>query len=148
MKIIVDDIFGISNFKNEIIWNKLTAAKAQSNFFSNVKDTIFFYSKSNSTIFNPQYIQSEKDNKNYPYIEEKTGRRYGSFDFTQKGSGPPRRFGDKVLEPPPGKHWIWTQEKIDEIIRAGFNAVILKPYKKEDFVELVERILSKQEVAS
>ena len=41
-----------------------------------------------------------------------------------------------------------TQEKIDEIIRAGFNAVILKPYKKEDFVELVERILSKQEVAS
>ncbi|NOZ35933.1 MAG: response regulator [Chlorobi bacterium] len=41
-----------------------------------------------------------------------------------------------------------TQEKIDEIISAGFNAVILKPYKKEDFVELVERILSKQEVAS
>ncbi len=41
-----------------------------------------------------------------------------------------------------------TQEKIDEIISAGFDAVILKPYKKEDFVELVERILSKQEVVS
>jgi len=119
LKNLLDDVFGLSNFRNDVVWSKLTAAKAQSDFFSNVKDTIFFYTKSPNTIFNPQYIQSDKDDRNYPYIEEKTGRRYGSFDFTQKGSGPSRRFGDKILDPPSGKHWIWSQEKIDDGLERG-----------------------------
>ena len=119
VKVIMDEIFGYENFRNEISWRKLTAAKAQSKFFSNVKDTILVYTKTNNYIFNPQYLKSEKDDKNYPYIEEGTGRRYGSFDFTQKGSGPPRYFGDKLLYPPPGKHWIWDQEKIDQAMKEG-----------------------------
>ena len=49
----------------------------------------------------------------------RSGRRYGSFDFTQKGSGPPRYFGDKLLYPPSGKHWIWDQEKIDQAMKEG-----------------------------
>ena len=39
--------------------------------------------------------------------------------FTQNGQGEPRRFGDKVLNPPEGKHWIWSQEKIDDGIKKG-----------------------------
>jgi len=119
VKIIMDEIFGEDNFRNEIVWRKLTAAKAQSKFFSNVKDCILFYSKSNDCTFNPQFIQSQADDKNYPYIEKKTGRRYGSFDLTQKGSGPPRYFGDKLLYPPPGKHWILSQEKINQAMAEG-----------------------------
>ena len=45
--------------------------------------------------------------------------KYGSFDFTQKGQGDGRYFGDTFLEPPKGKHWIWSQEKIDEGIKNG-----------------------------
>ncbi|OPY14442.1 MAG: Modification methylase MboII [Syntrophus sp. PtaB.Bin001] len=40
-------------------------------------------------------------------------------DFTQQGQGEARKFGDKVLSPPTGKHWIWSQERIDEGIKAG-----------------------------
>ncbi|RLB05358.1 MAG: site-specific DNA-methyltransferase [Deltaproteobacteria bacterium] len=119
VKTIMDEVFGKENFRNEISWRKLTAAKAQSKFFSNVKDMILLYSKSDNATFNPQFIKSEKDDKNYPYVEEGTGRRYGSFDFTQKGSGPPRYFGDKLLYPPPGKHWIWDQEKINKAMKEG-----------------------------
>lgn len=119
IKIIMDEIFGRENFRNEIVWRKLTAAKAQSKFFSNVKDNIFLYTKTEKVIFNPQFIESSKDDKNYPYVEEKTGRMYGSFDLTQKGSGPPRYFGDKLLYPPPGKHWIWSQEKINKALEEG-----------------------------
>jgi DNA modification methylase len=50
----------------------------------------------------------------YRHIDEKTGRRYRLHDFTQKGQGEPRLFGKKKLTPPPGKHWIWSQENIDE----------------------------------
>lgn len=119
IKILMDEVFGQDNFRNEITWRKLTAAKAQSQFFSNVKDSILFYSKDKGCIFNPQFLKSQKDDKNYPYIEEGTGRRYGSFDLTQKGSGPPRYFGDKLLYPPAGKHWILNQENINKAMAEG-----------------------------
>ncbi len=119
VKLIMDEVFGEENFRNEIIWRKLTAAKAQSKFFSNVKDNILFYSQSNDCAFNPQFTQSQADEKNYPYIEKGTGRRYGSFDLTQKGAGPPRYFGDKLLYPPSGKHWILSQEKINQAMAEG-----------------------------
>jgi len=119
VKVIMDEIFGKENFRNEIIWKKLTAAKAQSNFFSNVKDTIFLYTKNQSIYFKGQYLEAYEDDKSYPYIEEKTGRRYGSFDLTQKGQGPERKFRNKILKPPYGKHWIWGQERIDEALKGG-----------------------------
>jgi adenine specific DNA methylase Mod len=116
IRVIMDEIFN-GLFKNEISWNKLTAAKSQSNYFSNVKDSIFLYTKSNNATFNPIYIEALKDDKNYSQVEEGTKRKYGSFDFTQKGQGPPRKFGNKVLTPPAGKHWIWSQDKIDQGMR-------------------------------
>lgn len=119
VKVLLDEIFGEGNYRNEIIWQKLSSAKSQSSYYSNIKDNIFVYSKSKNSVFNPQYISGKKDDKNYPHVEEHTGRKYGSFDFTQSGPGPERRFGDKLLSPPNGKHWIWSQEKIDEGIKNG-----------------------------
>lgn len=119
LRCLMDEIFGPLNFRNEISWQKITSAKAQSAFFSNVKDTILVYTKSNDFIFNPIYLKSNKDESNYSLIEPGTGRRYGSFDFTQSGQGPARSFGGKELLPPPGKHWIWSQEKIDEGMKKG-----------------------------
>jgi len=119
VKIILDEIFGKDNFRNEIVWKKLTAAKAQSKVFSNVKDAILFYSKSETCYFKGQYLPVGEEDNSYPYIEAKTGKRWGSFDFTQAGQGPARYFGDKLLEPPSGKHWIWSQERIDVGLREG-----------------------------
>jgi site-specific DNA-methyltransferase (adenine-specific) len=119
LKLVLDSIFEEKNFRNEIVWKKLTATKAQSKYFSNVKDSIFLYSKTDDAYFNPQFIEGEQDDKIYSYIEEGTGRRYGSFDMTQKGQGQPRQFGDRLLEPPFGKHWIWSQENIDKGMAEG-----------------------------
>ncbi len=119
LKLVLDSIFGEKNFRNEIVWRKLTATKAQSKYFSNVKDSIFLYSKTDNAYFNPQFIEGEQDDKVYPYVEEKTGRRYGSFDMTQKGPGKARKFGERLLKPPVGKHWIWNPEKIDQGIKEG-----------------------------
>ena len=117
---LLNSIFGEENFRNEIIWQKLTSAKSQSIFFSNVKDTIYIYTKSYLYIFEKQYIDSIKDEINYNLIEANTNRRYGSFDFTQSGQGEARNFGDRgILEPPAGKHWIWSQDKINEGLKNG-----------------------------
>lgn len=121
LKVICDEIFGRNNFRANIVWKKVNSAKSQSSFLGNVVEYILFYSKSDKCKFYPQYIKGDedKDFKNYPYVEEKTGRRYGSFDFTQKGQGDAKSFWGKVIEPPKGKHWIWTQDKIDEGIKDG-----------------------------
>lgn len=116
IKVLLDEIFGENNFRNNIIWKKVLSGKKQSNFLSNVTEFILVYSVSDSIKINQQFLEAEeaKDLKNYPYIEEETGKRYGSFDFTQKGQGPARYFNGKLLSPPKGKHWIWDQEKIDK----------------------------------
>ncbi|OPX36508.1 MAG: hypothetical protein B1H11_07315, partial [Desulfobacteraceae bacterium 4484_190.1] len=122
VKVIMDEVFGRENFLNHISWLKLTARKSQSDSFSNIHDMIFVYAKKKEKVhFKPQFepYDEAKISSSYNKIEEGTGRLYGLFDFTQKGSGSPRRFGDKILEPPPGKHWIWSQKKIDEGLKKG-----------------------------
>jgi DNA modification methylase len=118
---ILDEIYSRSSFRNEVIWQKIRSSKAQSEKYGNVHDSIFFYSKNEKPIFNTQraphsqaYIDSH-----YRYIEEKTSRKYRLDNFTQAGQGPKRKFGDVELNPPPGKHWIWSQERIDEGMKSG-----------------------------
>jgi adenine-specific DNA-methyltransferase len=120
VKVVMDEVF-TSNFINEIVWKKLSTPKAQTTGFGNVHDCVFLYSKSGKVKFNQLRRKHRKEylEQMYRYVDEKTGRRYRLHDFTQKGQGPSRKFGDKILTPPPGKHWIWSQEKIDEGMQEG-----------------------------
>ncbi|MDO9339854.1 MAG: site-specific DNA-methyltransferase, partial [Bacteroidales bacterium] len=70
---------------------------------------------------NPQYVEKDKKllTTHYRNVEEGTGRRYNLDNFTQAGAGTARKFGTKVLNPPAGKHWIWSQERIDEGMKNG-----------------------------
>lgn len=123
LRAILDEIFGVDNFRNEIIWQKTLSRKAQSSQFGNMHDTILFYSKSNESTFNIIYEPRDKETteKRFPYIDETTGKRYVLDNFTQAGQGQPRYFGEKygILAPPAGKHWIWSQERIDEGLKHG-----------------------------
>ena len=120
IKLLLDEVFGKENFRAELIWQKLRSVKSQSSHFANMHDSLFAYSKSGSYFFSPQF--EPKDEKlldtHYRHTDE-TGRRYNLADFTQTGQGEPRRFGDKTLTPPIGKHWIWSQVRIDEGMESG-----------------------------
>ncbi len=118
IRLVLDEIFGGLNYRNELTWQKTRVSKSQSKTFGNIQDSIILYSKA-QPVFNPQFLPHPESYKNshYSLIEEESGRNYGLWDFTQKGQGEPRNFGDVVLEPPPGKHWIWSQERIDEGIK-------------------------------
>lgn len=120
LRILLDEIFGPDMFVNEIIWKKTTAPKAQSAQFANVHDTILVYAKTNSFTFNKQYTPYDDSyiNSFYRYTDEK-GRRYRISDFSQNGQGEGRYFGDQFIVPSPGKHWIWSQERIDQGMKEG-----------------------------
>lgn len=121
LRCIMDEIFGSDNFINEIIWQKIRTAKSQSTSFGNVHDTILIYSKSKSFTYNKQYYPPdyEKLKKHYNKVD-KEGRVYQPVSFTQDGQGEAREFGDRgTLNPPPGKHWIWSQDRINEGLKNG-----------------------------
>lgn len=115
MRLVLDEVFGPDRYINEIIWKKTTAPKAQSNQFSNIHDTIFVYSKNIEFIFNKIYTPYDQSyiDSFYRYSDE-DGRRYRISDFSQNGQGEARYFGDKLIAPKVGKHWIWSQERINE----------------------------------
>ena len=52
LKIIMDEIFGTENFRNEIIWAYPAASVKTRNFFIRSYDTILFYTKSGEYVFN------------------------------------------------------------------------------------------------
>src|SRR3990167_4146699 len=116
LRILMDEIFEQSNYRNVIKWRKVLSAKSQSKNLSSVSEYIIVFSKSEAFQYKEYYLETdtEKDKDNYRYTEEATGRVYRLSDFTQKGQGPAKYFGDKLLNPPSGKHWIWSQDKINE----------------------------------
>ena len=78
IRLILDEIFGKNNFRNEIIWEKTsTGNKAISdNQFPRVYDSILFYSKSEDTKINIQYEEYEKEYIEYNFQYEDERGRY------------------------------------------------------------------------
>jgi adenine-specific DNA-methyltransferase len=59
VKIIMDEVFGTKNFKNEIVWYYPNKMSRNSMDFARAHDTLFFYTKSENSIFN--IIKIERD---------------------------------------------------------------------------------------
>ena len=55
--------------------------------------------------------------QNYASLDENF-RIYYAVDLSGEGSGPPRKFGDKVVPAPEGRHWM-SQEYIDDLYSEG-----------------------------
>lgn len=118
IRLILDEIFGKDGFRNELIWQKIRTTKAQSKGYGIVHDSIFFYAKGNP-VFKNQYKDFDEKYIKSHYKEDHNGRLFRTVSLIQKGSGPARNFGDKTLTPPPGTHWIWSQERINKAMENG-----------------------------
>lgn len=60
IKIIMDEIFGNENFRNEIIWHYSNKVSRSSKDFPKNKDNILFYAKSEDNYFEEQKVGREK----------------------------------------------------------------------------------------
>jgi DNA modification methylase len=120
IRLVLNEIFGKDNFRNEIIWQR-TGAHNDANRFGIIHDSIFFFTKSDKWTFNPvfsEYDQSYIDER-FRSIEEGTGRRFWLNTMTAAGSGAAKVFNGKLITPPSGTHWRYSQEKIDQSIADG-----------------------------
>jgi site-specific DNA-methyltransferase (adenine-specific) len=85
LKLVLDQIFGPTRFRDEIIW-KRTSAHSDAIVFGNAHDILFYYSKTNEFTHNKQYQTYNIDYVNSHYrFKDSNGRRYRTSDLTAKG---------------------------------------------------------------
>ncbi len=70
LRLVLDEIFGKSGFKNEIIWYYETYQGAVKTYYPRKHDVIFFYTKSNNYKFDLQYIGNPEDSINFKRWED------------------------------------------------------------------------------
>jgi len=119
-KLMLDELFGPTNFKNEVIWRRANTHNDPDGY-GRIHDTLLYYRRPGG-VFNPVHGEYRQDYVDQTYRQvDSEGRRYQTLPlhathvFSSKDDNT-RRFGDKVLRPPPGKYWRWSQHKIDEAL--------------------------------
>jgi site-specific DNA-methyltransferase (adenine-specific)/adenine-specific DNA-methyltransferase len=119
IKVIMDEVFGKENFRNEIIVNRVKKSDTRAKIFNTATDSVFFYTTDENYIFNGFRKK----------ISEKKATRWHAMD--SQGPGGPRIIFGKKMFPPPGRHWTFSQEKIDQMIKEGLIRLNPKTKKPE-----------------
>ncbi|MBP7069002.1 MAG: site-specific DNA-methyltransferase [Methanothrix sp.] len=119
IKALMDEIFGGENYLNDICWQRFSF-HSDAKRFGIVHDSILFYSKGDKRTWNIQRVPLKESyiDSHFRNIDE-SGRKFKMADALGKGQGPSRRFGNRVIDPPAGTHWRWSQERIDELMEQG-----------------------------
>lgn len=121
VRILLDEVFGAHNFRNEITRVKSNPKNYTSKNFGNVSDRILFYSKTSVYKWNRPFVELEESAvKEYSNIDAQTGRQYKKVPVHAPGVRNGTTGGPwKGMLPPPGKHWQYTPEKLDAMDEDG-----------------------------
>ncbi|WP_456329791.1 site-specific DNA-methyltransferase [Archaeoglobus sp.] len=106
VRLLMDEIFGKENFRNEIIVNRTKKIFEGVKGFNVATDSLFFYTKSDDFLFNPIF-------------KERTEQKWINMHSPGERHPPERVIFGRVFYPPKGRHWTFTQEKINQLIKEG-----------------------------
>lgn len=123
LKIILDEVFGIDNFVNDISRVKSNPKNFNRNAFGNKKDMILIYSKyPKKNIFNDIRVPLTRDKIASKFNKiDKKGRRYTTVPCHAPGETISGETGGawKGINPPVGRHWRVAPSKLDELDKKG-----------------------------
>jgi DNA modification methylase len=117
LKLMLDAIFGSTNFRSEVIW-KRTSAHSASRRWNDVHDTILFYAKSVKHIWNQVLIEHSNDySARYKNVDA-SGKKWADDNLT----GPGTRRGDsgatwRGFDPTAkGSHWKVSNKAVEAVV--------------------------------
>ena len=130
MKIILDELFGQRNFRNEIIINRTKKIFDGIRRFNSATDSLFFYTKSDDYLFNgvtkprakQRWVAMHSPGIRLTEVDEKYLKFYGEHELEEKNGkicSRGRVFDGKVMMPPEGRHWTFTQERLERYRAEG-----------------------------
>jgi adenine-specific DNA-methyltransferase len=108
VKVMMDEVFGIENFRNDITRIKCNPKNFNRVGYGNIKDLILFYSKTQKPIWNePRKKYSKKDLENLFSKTDKNGRQYITVPIHAPGETEKGKSNQpfKGILPPAGRHW-------------------------------------------
>ena len=123
LKVILDAVFGVEGFTNEVIWQRSTGKSLQSRRLPNNHDVLLSYQKTRDATWNSDatFVAYDPD-----ALDEKTRTKYSQID--EHG----RRYQlDNLINPNPNRPnltyeflgvtrvWRWTRERMEAAYAAG-----------------------------
>ncbi len=139
---ILDRIFGLDNFRAEIVWQRTNAHSDAKKKLAVVNDAIYYYAKSEKSTYHPVYVDHTDDNvaTNYTYNDH-DGR--GPYRRDNMASPNPRAnlTYDYKGYPPPPKGWRYSRETMEKLDAEGR---VYFPTNKDGSPALHQRLLLKR----
>ncbi len=135
VRCLMDEVFGKDSFTNEININRSKIAREGISLarFATATDTLYYYRMSENSIFNAIYKPREK--------LQKWNKMHSPFEYKSKIE---RIIDGQTFYPPKGRHWSFTQEKIDNLLKQGRIRVVEQEYidvngkKQNKMIEYLE----------
>ena len=129
LKILLDAVFGPTNFRTEIVWKRTSAhsdTRQGRRQHGRIHDILLYYTKSSEWIWNPVYTAYDEEyvDKFYKYAETGTGRRYTLGDITGPGGSSKGNPHYEVMGVT--RFWRYSEKRMKELIHEG-RIVQLKP---------------------
>ena len=122
IKIIMDEIFGVDNFKNDIARIKSNPKNFMRKAYGNQKDVILFYAKNkDKNIFNNVTIQLDENDKAKMFKKiDENGRRYNTVPVHAPGETNGKTGSEwRGMFPPSGRHWRTDPRELDRLDKLG-----------------------------
>jgi len=122
IKIIMDEVFGADNFRNDITRVKCNPKNFYRQAYGNIKDMILFYSKTKNIIWNePKLTFSDDDKEKLFKKKDKNGRAYTTIPLHAPGETKHGATAGlfKGLKPPQGRHWRCNPAELEDLDKAG-----------------------------
>ena len=137
LKILLDTVFGNENYRSEITW-KRTSAHNDSRRFGQVKDTILFYSKTNSRTWNPVSVPHDDTYVSNFYRHEDSRGRYRLHEIIRTASmGPRPNLTYEYKDYTPEWGWRMERDKLEALDKDGrlVWSQTGRPYRKTYLTE-------------
>ena len=118
IKLIMDEIFGVENLINEIVWKRRGGVLNETHRYGNVVDFILFYSKTNQNKFYPQKTKDDENTKEYIKKRfnktETDGRKYMLQPLVNPANRPNLKYEFKGYKPPKNG-WLISKDRMKEL---------------------------------
>lgn len=123
LKVILDEVFGIQNFKNDISRIKSNPKNFSRKAYGNQKDMILFYSKNyRKNIFNNICTNLEEIDKTRMFKKtDVNGRLYNTVPVHAPGETVNGKTGGlwRDMKPPAGRHWRTNPDELERLDKKG-----------------------------
>ena len=140
IRLALDEVFGRSNFINELTWKRRTGYMGTYNRYGAITDSLLWYAKSTNYTFNLQTVPNDPEYLERFKFQDEKGRMYRLDNLTSPNPRPNLKYVYKGF-PPPENGWAVSLERMEQMEREGRLDFPKKPdgrIQRRRFVEELE----------